>query len=54
VLWDACEQWADQQLGMSQPPPESLKKGAPSGSPRRNRAGNRNPLRAAGRCPSGF
>ena len=32
----------------------SLKKGAPNEPPKRNRPGNRNPLRSPGRCRSGF
>jgi hypothetical protein len=35
-------------------PRGSLKKGAPNEPPKRNRPGNRNPLRLPGRCRSGF
>jgi hypothetical protein len=45
---EACEQWADAQLECPrQPSPRRPKKGAPNGPPKRNRPGNRNPLRAA-------
>src|SRR5215471_9338171 len=46
AYWDACEQWADEQLEADSTSDQEAKKRAPNGPPPRGRPGNRNPLRS--------
>ena len=58
AMWMCCGRHARNgpTVGWQSPqaPRESLKKGARNESPKRNRPGDRNPLRLSSRCRSGF